>query len=285
MSMTDFEDSLDGLHIRERAVLEMALADVDRALRMAEIRAKPLQALIDQLPTLLDDDDREQIIYRLGEVQLNDDETTALASRIAKPAIDWEDLPFRDKARADSILGQLIRYLPEPHSSRIALSFLTHRRKRRREIAYKILRDAEIPGEMIEGLIALAESTDDQELLHLVARKPRIVAAFNDRVLIEKIEDDYWRMRVIEALLREEPERAIALASTYPILFVHAVGRLEAQEHRPLLQQLFGEHRGDPEFLSIYAWVLGRFADVSGLREVRTAMIALRKLFEERVGT
>lgn len=267
--------------IHERVRFEMALDDVKCAIRMAEVRAQPFNSLLDRLSNILEDPDREQIIYHLGEIELDAAEADALARKVEELSSSWEQLPSRKKARADAILARLIRALPDRYGSALALTFLTHRRKKRREGAYKFLRTREIPVELARDLVVLAETTDDQELLHLIARNPAIVAATDERYLLERIEDSYWRMRVVEALLLQEPDRAVALAVDYPIQFIHAVGRREAAQHLPLISELFVANRADPDVLGIYAWALGRIGNLELLREVRAAMEDLRQQLEE----
>lgn len=250
----------------------MDLADVERAIRMASIRTLSVSELMGRLPGLLDDDDRERIIYRFGEIQLTGEEGSALAVVVEYLAGEWERLPSSAKSRADAILNRLIRCVPEPNRCRLALTLLTHRRKKRREGAYKVLRDSGIPPEAIPDVVGLADSSPDQSLLEIIARNPAAVAAADEHYLLEQIEERYWRMRVVAALLSVAPVRAIALADDYPIEVVHAVGRLEAREHLASIRELFLANRDNARFLSIYAWALGRIGDEVHLTEVRTAM-------------
>ena len=271
----DFDRFDDPIYAAVR--LEWAVAEVERALKMAEIRALPVAELLDRIPNLLDDDDREQIIYHLNEVEFDREEAAAFARITETVAGEWERLPSREKTRADAILARLIRRLPEPHRCRQALALLSHRRKRRREGAYKTLRDSGIPTDAIGDVLGLADVSPDQQLLELIARNPSAVAQADEHYLLENIEESYWRMRVVEALLRVAPERAIALGANYPIQLVHAIGRLAAREHLPVIRELFVEHRSDPHFLSIYAWALGRIGDQHDLKHVRSALGDLRK--------
>lgn len=126
-------------------------------------------------------------------------------------------------------------------------------------------------------VVALAETSSDQQLLELIARNPDLVAASDEWYLLEKIDEIYWRMRVVEGLLQVAPERALALGNRYPIEVVHAIGRLEARERLPFIRELFLKSRDNPHFLSIYAWALGRIGDETHLREVREAMEDLKK--------
>jgi hypothetical protein len=243
---------------------------------MANVRLEPTIKLIERLPAILDDPDRDRILFRLAEVQLDAAEAAKLFEHIQTLADVWDQLPSRLKTRADGVLWRLIRSLPEPYQSKVGFSFLVHHRKRRRIAAYRILSQAELPLSALNHLVALYESTSDEDLLHLIVRSAPLVAAFDEHYLLREIRSPYWQMRVIEALLKEAPERATSLASQYPRRFVHAVGRLQAAEHLPLLRQLFADNRHDTRLLGIYAWTIGRVGDTAALKEVRDEILELR---------
>lgn len=270
----DFDRFDDPLYAAAR--LEMDLADVERAIRMAGVRSLATSDLLSRLPELLEDDDRERILYRFSEVEFSEEEGAAFAESVDRLAREWEDLPSAEKARADAIVGRLIRSLPEPHRCRMALRLLSHRRKKRREGAYKILRGSGIPPEAISDVLALADASPDQQIFEIIARNPAAVVAADERYLLDEIEDRYWRMRVLAALLPVAPDRALSVGRDYPFELVHAIGRLEAREHLAAIRELFIAHRTDARFLSIYAWALGRIGDEAHLNEVRVAMETLR---------
>lgn len=118
---------------------------VERALRMAEIRVLPIRELLDRIPQILDDDDREQILFHLNEVDLPGEDAETFAKTVELLSDEWERLPSREKARADAILSRLIRCLPELHRFRLGLTFLSHSRKRRRQGAYKVFKESGTP--------------------------------------------------------------------------------------------------------------------------------------------
>lgn len=273
----DETDEIDWSKPHQRWRIEAALADIDRSIAMAEVRLRPGIQLIENLPAILNDSDSDRILYRLEEAQLEPEEAQRLAEQLDALSRTWEKLPSREKTRADGVLWRLLKALPEPYLSKIALSFLVHPRKRRREMAYKILRRTDIPAALLDDLVVLYETTADQELLHVIARNPELVAASDERFLLAEIDDLYWQMRIIEALLLQVPQRATALAHEYPARFVHAVGRLGRVEHLPLLTSLFAANRTDTRFLGIYAWALGKIGDAPALKELRGAILELRE--------
>lgn len=275
------DDEIDLSNPHDRWRVEVVLAEIDRAIGMAEVRLQPTKELVENLSRILDDPAWGRILYRLEEVQLTPEEADRLAEQVEALSESWEKLPSREKTRADGVLWRLLRALPEPHQSRIALRFLVHRRKRRRDAAYKILSKRDIPATLLDDLLVLYETSGDEQFLQLIARNPKLVALADEHYLLEEIVTPYWQMRIIQGLLVEAPSRALPLASKHARRFVYAVGRLQASQHLPVLRRLFHENRGDTRFLGIYAWALGRMGDIPALNEVREAIVELRDRLDE----
>ncbi len=79
-------------------------------------------------------------------------------------------------------------------------------------------------------------------------------------------------MRIIEALLQVEDSSAFSLAHKYPFEFTYASGRLSLKTVLPTLRALLHENREDLEFLSIYAWTVGRIEAGEELIELRNEL-------------
>jgi hypothetical protein len=95
------------------------------------------------------------------------------------------------------------------------------------------------------------------------------VAAVDAVNLLALIEDDYWRMRIIEALLKTGEATGISFGSLYPYEFAWAVGRNKDTVLLPVLASLFDNHSNDLDFLSIYVWALGQLGAQDHLFRVR----------------
>jgi hypothetical protein len=103
----------------------------------------------------------------------------------------------------------------------------------------------------------------------LIARSPAAVAAVDAAELLALIEDDYWRMRVIEALLTMKEATGVSFSSLYPYEFAWAVGRSKDAALLPILASLFDNHSKDLDFLSKYVWALGQLGAQGHLSRAR----------------
>ena len=263
--------------LQARFKLENALEDIERALKLAEIRALPLNDVLARVPKLLTDERRTEILIRLQEDSLSAEDAAVLADHVQRLSDEWDGLPSREKARGDATLARLLRALPDEQCYPLALRFVKHARKARRSAVYKILRRRELPADMAAELTAVYEATGDDVLLELIARNPALVARTDETYLLDNIREPYWQMRVVEALLRTAPARAVQVAQDWPRGFVYAVGRAVSRAHLPLLRELLSANSQDPDFLGIYTWALGRVGDAAALEELRGVIAELRK--------
>lgn len=233
------------------------LEEARRTVRLATARCVGADELIRQIPELWELSDPSSTVYHLEEIDLSPQQSESLATALGELAVAADQLPSRSKGQIDRYLFRLARALPTPLSARFAVEMLGHHRKVRRDIAYKLLRKAGFPLRLLSRLVSLYEQTGDEEVLHIIARKPAAVAKLDPRFLLESITEEYWRMRVVEALLKTSPEVSRALAPQYPREFVWAVGRLEAGSELALIVRLCSR-TDDCDLVSLYAWVLGK---------------------------
>jgi hypothetical protein len=242
-----------------RRMLERAALDeLVRTIRLARVRCIAPEKLIARVPGIWEDANRSEVILRLSELELSEQQLIKLADAVRVLAHVGDRLPSREKSRVDSALGRIIRILPRSVANELVEPFLDHPRRSRREIAYRSLRQVGVTVEMARKLIQAFERTGDENLLELIARSSETVPKVNALFLLEKLSEDYWRVRVIQALLRHAPTRAIELASSFPREFVWALGREKARAQLNIAIQLSREHPRDIEFLSLFAWALGQ---------------------------
>ncbi len=190
---------------------------------------------------------------------------TTLASRS-------ENAPSAVKRKLDRAVLRLVRMLPSRLATPFAEPYIGHRRKTRREWAYSALRTKWIPRSMAIELVSIFRRTGDQEALELIARNPKRVPEVDPEFLLANIKERYWRGRVIEALLVHKRSVALALAVRYPFEFAHAVGRTADITLRDPLRDLFRTNFGDLEFLSIYAYALGKIGAREELQSLKTSI-------------
>jgi hypothetical protein len=110
--------------------------------------------------------------------------------------------------------------------------------------------------------------TGDQEPLILIAREESAVGKADADALLRGLVECYWRARVIAALLVIDREKAISLAPTYPVEFVHAVGRRRDSTLQAEIDSLYEKQKTNPEFLGLYVWALGKLESDARLAEI-----------------
>lgn len=78
------------------------------------------------------------------------------------------------------------------------------------------------------------------DFLKILLRHPLRLTVMNPVTLAEQfVDDDYWRMRVVEATLRSDFHAGTVLASGYPKAFIWASGRLGDQRLLPFVSESF----------------------------------------------
>jgi len=238
---------------RQRAGLEK----VKHTIGLATLRCLGPDEAIAQIARLWEVSDPSALVYRLEETKLTTKQVRAMANALCDLATVGDDLPSREKVKIDRYLLRLSRRLPSHLASNVAGRMLEHPRKSRRQIAYALLRKIGITTRLATRLISMFEATKDEELLHIIAKQPTAVSIVDPRFLLESITEEYWRMRVIESILKTSPAVATALAPDYVREFVWAVGRTEDRSSLGLIRQLCGRSK-DHDLLSLYAWALGK---------------------------
>ena len=87
------------------------------------------------------------------------------------------------------------------------------------------------------------------------------------------VDDDYWKMRVVEATLRSDFHAGTALAPSYAKAFIWASGRLGDQRLLPFVSESF-RIANDSTSAGITAWAFGK---LHGYNE----LLALEPLLDE----
>jgi len=108
----------------------------------------------------------------------------------------------------------------------------------------------------------------EQPLLQIIARKPEIVPELDVEFLLRSLEKQYWRMRIFEALIRHDIERAVGLSASYPREFVDAVGRCRTISLSEVIRNLSVRYQDDLEFIALYVRTLGKIRDRNELGRV-----------------
>jgi hypothetical protein len=241
---------------------DIFLHDLDRTIRFANVRCLSRETIIAGALNLENDEDLlNAYLYRLNELTLTPSEQQTLATGMVDLAGKTEDTSTEVKSTADRLLLRLVRILPLELATHFAEPYLDHRRKTRRKWAYATLRDKPITGENIERVGRIFRRTGDKALLPFITRTPECVRMLGADFLLAKLaakDQEYWRMRVLQAVLTYDRNAAIALSEQLPWEFTFAAGRTEDKTLVPAIQSLFEGNSDNGKFVSIYAWALGK---------------------------
>ena len=227
-----------------------------------------MQILISRIERIWEDDEAENIIRRVNEIQLSREDERNLATTLKKLANEGETLPYKLKTKVDRALARLTKCLSPEYACDVAGQFFDHPRKARRDIACRIFSKVDLDDQLAKKLLGLFAERKEEELLHLIARSSQIIHKLDVETLLSNISDEYWRARVIQALLENDRKKATDLSSQYPFEFVHAVGRIKDKGSLEILKELFRKNRNGFEFLGIYVWCLGILGAQQQLIEV-----------------
>ena len=249
----------------EEIAIEMALPDLHRTIRYARVRCLSPSDVIARFADFATEDDLNQYIARLLELKLTDSELQLLVTVMEQLASQLEKSRSRTKLRIDRVLLRLVRALPSDFAVRFAEPYVDHPRKGRRRWAYVALREKHISKEVAAKCADSFRRTGDQEALILIARNPERVVHVGAEFLLKNLDDKYWRARVLEALIVYDRVSALSWSRQYPFEFAHAVGRTGEASLVGALGALFEENSNDLEFVSIYAYALGKIGATAEL--------------------
>lgn len=257
------------------------LSDLARTIKFAEIRCLARYEVLERLLNLekWDEIDLDAHLYRLTECQLTPAEQSLLFDGMKYIAQTTERAPAEAKHRAEVVLLRLLRLMPQKLAIRFARPYLDHPRKGRRKWAYFAFRRVALSRDDCTRLAAAFRRTGDRATLPAVTRTPYCVRVIGAEFLLAKLsakKDRHWRGRVLQALLGYDRDAAISLAERFPWEFVYAVGRSGDQSLVSTIAGLLKLRSKSPDFLSIYAWALGKIGAESAIRDLKEVVGKLR---------
>ena len=244
----------------------MALAELNRTIQYAYIRCLSVSEIVDRISELIEETDENVYIQRLAEIDLTESDFHSLIDAMNRLAMRSENSPSRLKGKIDHALLRLVRLLPSDIANDFAEPYVNHPRKARRKWAYSALRGKQISQTIAAKLVKVFHETADQEVLLLIARNPERVPEVGAEFLLKNIEEEYWRARVVEAMLIHDRSAGLSLSDHYPFEFAHSVGRVGDKSLIGPLCDLFEANSDNLEFLSIYAYALGKLGAKAELK-------------------
>lgn len=239
------------------------------AIALAEYRCLPTNQLASRLARVWELEDADILLRQLRERTLEDADVRVLVDVVGTLSIDLEELSTRERRACLRAIKRIVKLLPPDEATQIAGRFLDHRWKLGREIAYEGYKVGSLPQDRVGAILDHYTASGDQGLLELVARQRSEVPTAVAEILLDELEEPYWRGRVMAAVLEVDCARARILSTRFPREYAHAVGRLRARAELAHLVQLFSENGRNFDFLHLYAYALGKLGRVNELLELR----------------
>lgn len=242
---------------------------------MAKVRCLPFDALLTRLRGIFADNDGEEVIIATCEFAHDDAQDHQLADVVRELASRSDSITGVRKDRLDRRLGLLLKAVSSQRARPIALEFLEHRRGTRRDAGFNRLELELIDDETTKLFWSLFQKTLDTRFLKVLLRHPLRLSVMNPLTLAEQfVDDDYWKMRVVEATLLSDFHAGTALASNYAKAFIWASGRLGDQRLLPFVSESFRIANDKALLVGITAWAFGK---LRGYNE----LLALEPLLDE----
>lgn len=254
---------------------EIFLDKLGRTVRYAKLGCLSPTEIFDRIAGLDLDPEVTDYVYRISELRLTGSNLEHLLGAMKNLANRSESSSSKVRAKIDRILLRLVRLLPTDIGNNFAEPFVDHRLKSRRRWAYSSLRQKPISKIIAVKLANVFKQHGDQDALKLIARNPKRVTDIGGEFLLANINEEYWRARVVEALLDYDRPTALLIAKRYPFEFDHAVGRSGDDSLVSYLTDLFPANQDDMEFISIYAFALGKLGAIAELESLE-CFIAVR---------
>ncbi len=254
---------------------EIFLDKLGRTVRYAKLRCLSPTEIFDRIAGLDLDPEVTDYVYRISELRLTGSNLEHLLGAMKNLANRSESSSSKVRAKIDRILLRLVRLLPTDIGNNFVEPFVDHRLKSRRRWAYSSLRQKPISKIIAVKLANVFKQHGDQDALKLIARNPKRVTDVGGEFLLANINEEYWRARVVEALLDYDRPTALLIAKRYPFEFAHAVGRSGDDSLVSYLTDLFPANQDDMEFISIYAFALGKLGAIAELESLE-CFIAVR---------
>jgi hypothetical protein len=245
--------------IRKKHEANMVIADARSTISLAKIRCLPFDELLTRLRNIFTDTSADEVILTICEVSRDSRQDRQLASAVRQLAAKADTLNSREKARYDRRLKSLLATLPLAVARPIAMDFLDHPRKSRREAGFERLELDTIDDQATINFVSRYMATGDHRFLQALLRHPlRLETVDPSFLVLQFAGDEYWQMRVVESTLRTAFSAGVAFSKTHPRLFIWASGRLKDERLLPLIRESFRTSNDKVALLGIVAWAFGK---------------------------
>lgn len=261
-----------------------SLHDARRAIRFAHWRSDPVdrESLLNEASTAWMVGDQDRLRTRLLQLDLAGEDSAAFVSAIHSLLAAGEGVASADKARIDSFAFWAVQQLTVNDVRHFVREWLSHARKGRRLLAYRLVRRLGLEGALSANLVAAWQQFGDLDAIRLLVRVEGGLHLVDVDGVFRAFDaangsapggntDEYWPARVMERLLLDDAALAIPRAHEHPVAFIRAVGRIGDPSWLPHARDCFQRASGNPRVLGIAASVAGRLGDRTLLAMVESA--------------
>jgi hypothetical protein len=265
--------------LHRQIVAQSSIVAARKTLALAKTRCLPFKEKLRRLKRGLNEEFFDELAFAVAESERSARQNAKLASVVADLAKKSNHLRTSERARLDRRVGKLLRVLPSDLARPIVVSLLSDPLKRRRQIALKCIRSEEMDDHLVQFLWNRFRETDDNILLKVILSRPIPLALLDPHTLIHSFDDDYWKMRVIEATLKTDISRHTEFASLYPLPFIWACGRLG---NRRMISDVFdclSNAHDKAGLIDITAWALGKLGATAELEDLEALLNELSAQF------
>lgn len=251
-----------------------------RTLALAKIRCLPFNEKLRRLKMGLEEQFFDELVLAVSESERSIRQNLQLASITASLAKKSDRLPTSERAQLDRRVAKLLRELPSDLARPIILKYLSDRLKQRRQIGLKCIKAEAIDNGFAQFLWDRFRETGDNALLKVILGKPIPLSILDPRKLIDSFEEDYWKMRVIEAMLKADAGRGAAFAASHPRLFIWACGRLRNRQMTSAVIDCLLRASDKVALIDIAAWALGKLGAAKDLVRLEALLDEMSDQFE-----
>ncbi len=259
----------------ERIRANWVVEEVRRTISLATVRCLPFDGLIARLKEVLTDSQASEVILAVMEAPRSHEQDVHLAAAVRELIETAGKAHSKDRDWLDRQIGRILPSLPPELSLPLARELLSDYRKGRRTAGFRALRQIKLNDEMYAFVLRRLGETGDDRFAKTLLSYPLQPELVDPEVLLRAFADDqYWRMRVIEAVLRIECARGVPLARSWPVEFVWAAGRIGDERLLPEISRCLDLSNDKLALLGIVAWAYGKLRAYEDL-------IALQPLLDE----
>lgn len=254
--------------ITENLELEYKLQELEQTIEFAKFRCISTSKIIEELSNYQIDSFVENYFYRLNELKLTAKDCNLLIDSINKLIHKHTNLATKEKIKFENFIKRLIVYLPSHLRHKYFDIFINSTRKSGRKIAYKsICKDLLTKNQINLLLEVYLERREEEALKSIIYSLVKLDLEIIISIL-EKTDNKYWKARLIQNLIVNEQNEVLQIYSMYPFEFVHAIGRTGNKKYIKMIKELFEENKNDFDFLSIYAYALGKLGSKKELNNL-----------------